>query len=223
MNQQTPAANRRESAYRLDIQGLRAIAVLLVVAFHADLPVPGGFVGVDVFFVISGYVITTMLMREWHEFGRIGLGRFWRRRFFRLTPALALMIGITFVLSALILFPSEQRVAFQTGVGALFLVGNVVIARNTGGYFDAPADENPLLNTWSLSVEEQFYLLFPLLLVAALIAWRKSTRLRWVPITIVALVGSGSFALTLWSTTASGQAVRSSPSMPSRIRNPSGL
>ena len=178
-----------------------------MVAFHADLPVPGGFVGVDVFFVISGYVITNMLLREWHEFGRIRLRRFWRRRFFRLTPALALMVGVTFVLSALILFPSEQRVAFQTGVGALFLVANVVIARNTGGYFDAPAEQNPLLNTWSLSVEEQFYLLFPLLLVAALLAWRKLSGLRWVPLAVVAFVGASSFALTLWSTTASAQAV----------------
>jgi len=207
VNQQTPATSRSGSGFRLDIQGLRAVAVLLVVAFHADLPVPGGFVGVDVFFVISGYVITNMLLREWHEFGRIRLARFWRRRFFRLTPALALMIGVTFVLSALILFPSEQRVAFQTGIGALFLAANIVIARNTGGYFDPPADGNPLLNTWSLSVEEQFYLLFPLLLAAALVAWRKSSRLRWAPLVLVMSVGAISFGLTLWSNTASGQAV----------------
>lgn len=193
--------------FRLDIQGLRAVAVLLVIAFHADLPVPGGFVGVDVFFVISGYVITNMLLREWKANGRIRLLRFWRRRFFRLTPALALLIAVTFVLSALILFPSEQQIAYQTGVGALFFAANIVIARNTGGYFDAPAEQNPLLNTWSLSVEEQFYLVFPLLMVAALLVWRRSAPWRWLPLVVVGLTGLVSFALTLWSQTPAGQSV----------------
>ena len=82
---ESPAGGRNR---RLDIQGLRAVAVLMVVAFHAGLPVPGGFVGVDVFFVISGFVITAMLMREWTSTGRIRLGRFYVRRFKRLTPAL---------------------------------------------------------------------------------------------------------------------------------------
>lgn len=207
MSELTRVSGPSGQRFRPDIQGLRAVAVLLVVAFHAGLPFPGGFVGVDVFFVISGYVITNMLLREWHEYGHIRLGRFWRRRFFRLTPALALMIAVTFVFSALILFPSEQRIAFQTGIGALFLVANVVIARNTGGYFDAAAEKNPLLNTWSLSVEEQFYLVFPLLLVAALIAWRRSSRLSWAPIAVVGCVGAFSFALTLWGQTSSGQLV----------------
>ena len=80
---------------RADIQGLRAIAVLAVVAFHAALPVPGGFVGVDIFFVISGFVITVMLEREWRETGKVSFGRFYLRRFKRLTPALAMMIAIT--------------------------------------------------------------------------------------------------------------------------------
>jgi len=86
--------------YRSDIQGLRAIAVLLVVAFHAGLPLPGGFIGVDVFFVISGFVITAMLIRQWSAAGGISIRRFWRRRFFRLTPALALVIAVTFILAA---------------------------------------------------------------------------------------------------------------------------
>jgi len=167
--------------------------------------VPGGFVGVDIFFVISGFVITAMLLREWQAHSRIGLARFWWRRFFRLTPALALVIAATFVLSAMILFPLEQRVAYETGVGALLLVANIVIARNTGGYFDAPAEGNPLLNTWSLSVEEQFYLLFPFVLVLALLATRSRIKFSWLPIALVSGIGLFSFAVTLWSLSPSAQ------------------
>jgi len=199
------ATGRPRSGFRPDIQGLRAIAVLLVVAYHSRLPVPGGFVGVDIFFVISGFVITAMLLREWQAHSRIGLARFWWRRFFRLTPALALVIAATFVLSAMILFPLEQRVAYETGVGALLLVANIVIARNTGGYFDAPAEGNPLLNTWSLSVEEQFYLLFPFVLVLALLATRSRIKFSWLPIALVSGIGLFSFAVTLWSLSPSAQ------------------
>jgi len=91
------------SSRRLDIQGLRALAVLAVVAFHAGLHVPGGFVGVDVFFVISGFVITSMLQREWEATGRIRFGAFYLRRFKRLTPALAVMVTVTAIVSALVL------------------------------------------------------------------------------------------------------------------------
>ena len=161
---------------RPDVQGLRAVAVLLVVAFHAGLPVPGGFVGVDVFFVISGFVITSMLHRELLETGRIGLAHFYIRRFKRLTPALALMVAVVMAASVLILSPIEsQGNAALTALGAIFLVANVVIARTTGNYFDADADTNPLLHTWSLSVEEQFYLIFPVML---LIGWRLGSRYR---------------------------------------------
>ena len=148
---------------RRDIQGLRAVAVLLVVFFHAGLPLPGGFVGVDVFFVISGFVITGMLAREFERSGRIKFREFYARRFKRLTPALALMVTVTVLLSAVIASPlGAQQVTAQTAIGAMLLAANVVIALTTGGYFDAAADTNPLLNTWSLSVEEQFYLFFPL-------------------------------------------------------------
>lgn len=183
---------------RLDIQGLRAVAVLMVVAFHAGLPVPGGFVGVDVFFVISGFVITAMLMREWAATGRIRLGRFYVRRFKRLTPALAVTVGAVMIASAILLSPfGSQQTAAKTAIGAIFLAANVVIARTTGDYFDAPAESNPLLNTWSLSVEEQFYLVFPAVL---LIGWLLSPRFRrpgTVPVVVVALVGAVSFALAM--------------------------
>jgi peptidoglycan/LPS O-acetylase OafA/YrhL len=157
--------------------------------------------------VISGFVITAMLIREWSAAGGISLRRFWRRRFFRLTPALALVIAVTFILSALLLYPLEQQIAYQTGLGALFLVANIVIARNTGGYFDAPAEGNPLLNTWSLSVEEQFYLIFPVILLATLAIVRSRRSLRWMPALIVALVGAVSLAVTFWSVTPAGSSV----------------
>lgn len=142
---------------RDDIQGLRALAVLSVMAFHATNLLPGGFVGVDIFFVISGCVITLMLAREHASQGRISLARFYVRRFKRLTPALALVVSVTLVGSALILSPIDaQQTVISTARGALLLVANFVIMRITGGYFGAAAEVNPLLHTWSLSVEEQF-------------------------------------------------------------------
>lgn len=177
-----PGTNRRP-----DIQGLRAVAVTVVVAFHAGLPLPGGFVGVDVFFVISGFVITAMLSREWESTGTVRLGAFYLRRFKRLTPALALMVAVTLLLSVLLLSPfGQQQVAAQTAVGAMALCANWVIASVTGGYFAPEAEANPLLHTWSLSVEEQFYLVFPLLL---LVGWRLGPRLRMPRMLTLAVVG----------------------------------
>jgi peptidoglycan/LPS O-acetylase OafA/YrhL len=190
----------KSTSRRPDIQGLRAVAVLMVVAFHAGLPVPGGFVGVDVFFVISGFVITGMLARERAQHGRIRLGLFYWRRFKRLTPALALMVSVTIVLSSLALSPlGSQQIAAKTGIGALLLVANYVISSVTGGYFAAPAEANPLLNTWSLSVEEQFYLIFPGMLA---IGWLITRHLRirrtgLVPGILILMVGGVSFGLVL--------------------------
>ena len=170
--EQAQAAHRRR-----DIQGLRALAVVVVILFHAGLPVPGGFIGVDIFFVISGFVITAMLMREWAETGRLRFGQFYLRRFRRLTPALALLVAITMVASFFLLSPlGPQETAAQTGLGAMLIVANFVIAATTGGYFDAPAEGNPLLNTWSLSVEEQFYLIFPALLALGWVLARVMAR-----------------------------------------------
>lgn len=125
----TPAPISRENR-RDDIQGLRAIAVGTVVAFHAGLPVPGGFLGVDVFFVISGFVITAMLGREWAKSQTIRFSTFYARRFRRLTPALALLVAGVVVLSALIASPmGDQQIAAKTGIGALLLSANIVIAK----------------------------------------------------------------------------------------------
>ncbi|MCX6432292.1 MAG: acyltransferase family protein [Actinobacteria bacterium] len=186
---------------RPDIQGLRAVAVLAVVAFHSGLPVPGGFVGVDVFFVISGFVITLMLRREWLSTGRVRLGTFYRRRFQRLAPALAVMVVFTVIVSAFVLSPfGFQQRAAQTAVGAELSVANFVITFTTGGYFDNIAEVNPLLHTWSLSVEEQFYLVFPGIL---LVAWLIVRRLRagWIPMTLLLLGVAVSFGLAIVSST----------------------
>ena len=186
---------------RLDIQGLRAIAVLCVVIFHARLPLVGGFVGVDIFFVVSGFVITGILQSEWTRSSRIDFLHFWRRRFMRLTPALALLVSVTLLASTAILFPDQQKIAVQTGLGAMFLTANVVIARTTGGYFDGPAESNPLLNTWSLSVEEQYYFIFPFVLALGWFIARDRRSLKHAPLLLVLLVCAGSFGLALISHT----------------------
>jgi peptidoglycan/LPS O-acetylase OafA/YrhL len=183
---------------RLDVQGLRAVAVLSVVAYHAGLPVRGGFVGVDVFFVISGFVITAMLRREWESTGRISFAAFYKRRFKRLTPALAVVVAVTAVTAGLVMSPlgPQQRVS-ETGLGAMALIANWVIASTTGGYFDAPAATNPLLHTWSLSVEEQFYLLFPALLALGWLVAARWPRRRHTATLLVGLVAFGSFGVAL--------------------------
>lgn len=183
---------------RRDIQGLRAFAVLVVIAFHAGLPLPGGFVGVDVFFVISGFVITAMLRREWRATGSIRFRRFYARRFLRLTPALAVMVAIVMLLSIPLLSPfGTQQAAAQTGIGAMLLLANVVIARTSGGYFDPAAELNPLLNTWSLSVEEQFYLVFPAVLFLGWWIARRAGRLRGATGVLVLAVAIVSFGAAL--------------------------
>ncbi|HXH77204.1 acyltransferase family protein [Nocardioides sp.] len=175
---------------RSDIQGLRAVAVLSVIAFHAGLAIPGGFVGVDVFFVISGFVITAMLQREWEKSGTLNLGRFYLRRFKRLTPALALVVVVSLIAASLLLSPFDrQGIAADTGIGAMLLVANAVIASVSGAYFESPAESNPLLHTWSLSVEEQFYIAFPLLLLLASQVGHRVARQRVVALAMVAIVG----------------------------------
>ncbi|GAB2447594.1 peptidoglycan/LPS O-acetylase OafA/YrhL [Conyzicola lurida] len=195
-----PGVEPQRSTPRLDIQGLRAFAVIVVLAYHAGLPMSGGFVGVDVFFVISGFVITAALAREWKATGTIRLGRFALRRYWRLTPALAVMVLVTVLLSGLLQSPlgSEQTTTSATAIGALLLAANAVIAATSGGYFDGPAESNPLLHTWSLSVEEQFYLLFPGLIFTGWMLARKRSR-TWVgPLVVVLLIAIPSFLLAMY-------------------------
>jgi len=188
---------KTQASRRLDVQGLRALAVLVVVLFHAGLPVPGGFIGVDIFFVISGFVITQLLVREREMNGRVDLRRFYLRRYKRLTPALGLMIAVVMLVMIPLGSPlGQQELAAETGIGALLLVANFVIASSTGGYFDLRAETNPLLNTWSLSVEEQFYIVFPILLIGALSIAKRRGRMPVVVIALVTVLSLGATLLT---------------------------
>ncbi len=190
---QTQATNRRA-----DIQGLRAIAVFTVVCFHAGLPMPGGFAGVDVFFVISGFVITGMLLREHNSSGSIRLGNFYGRRFRRLTPALGFVVATVVIASFFIQSPlGSQWDTAVTGLGAMLLSANFVMSSISGGYFDAVASTNPLVNTWSLSVEEQFYLIFPGLLLVGLLLIKPRSRARHAPLIGVVVVSLVSFAAAM--------------------------
>ena len=202
----------RASTRRLDIQGLRAIAVTVVIAYHAGVPfLPGGFTGVDMFFVISGYVITEMLLRQWRADGRILLGQFFLRRFTRLIPALALAVVVTAVIATVVLPPlSDENRVLWTAVGAMTITANVVLLFQTGDYFGQVGQLNPLLHTWSLSVEEQFYLVFPLVIVAALLAGRgRALPFAWLGLSI-GVIFAVSLGLTLassWSLLPFGDAL----------------
>jgi peptidoglycan/LPS O-acetylase OafA/YrhL len=175
------------------------VAVLLVVVYHAGLPVPGGYLGVDVFFVISGYVITNLLLRELATTGRIRFGLFYARRIRRLLPALSVVVAVTAVAAPFLSSPlGAQTEVAATGVGAMLLSANIVIYRLFGHYFDGASDRNPLLHTWSLSAEEQFYLVFPLLL-AGIWWWgrRRPVAVRR-SLTALALAGVATLSLLLW-------------------------
>ena len=186
---------------RQDIQGLRAVAVIAVVAFHAGLQIPGGFLGVDLFFVISGFVITRMLKKEYETNGNISLKNFYIRRFRRLAPALGVFVAVTVLLSLFILSPFGQlQNTFWTALGTNFGLSNLAIFSTTSNYFDLPASTNPLLNTWSLAVEEQFYAFFPLVLIAFFIYAKSKARPNtWLAIAL-SFIFVISFLLFLYST-----------------------
>lgn len=173
-----PAAgtHARAADYRPDIDGLRAVAVLSVVLNHLSaLQLPGGYVGVDVFFVISGYLITGIISRESAE-GRFSFRSFYERRARRIFPALFAMLGVTLAACFLLMLPTDFIATLRAGLGTLLFASNVVFWQMEAGYFEeTDSRTNPLLHTWSLAVEEQFYLLFPLFLLACLsLARRRS-------------------------------------------------
>ncbi|RUW63378.1 acyltransferase family protein [Mesorhizobium sp. M7A.F.Ca.US.008.03.1.1] len=185
------------ASFRPDIQGLRALAVGGVVAFHFGLTaLPGGFAGVDIFFVISGYLITRHLLQEIGDSGRLNLWRFYARRARRLLPASLFVILATLVAGAFILSPEEQALYSKGAMFASAYMINLWLIRWSFDYFASDAANNPFIHFWSLSVEEQFYLAWPALLVFA--AWlRPGRRMAIVAIGVTGLV---SFAVCAWLT-----------------------
>ena len=175
--------------YRPDIDGLRAIAVLSVIFFHTGISgFSGGFVGVDVFFVISGYLITSIILKDIKS-GEFSIARFYERRIRRIFPPLFTVITFTVVVSAF-LFDSNSFESFGRSITATtFFCSNVLFWKESG-YFDASSITKPLLHTWSLAVEEQFYIFFPLLLIG-ITRFSKNRYLQWiVGISLVSLMMS---------------------------------
>ena len=165
MHHSATSASRQ---YRPDIDGLRAIAIISVIAYHAGFSgFSGGFVGVNIFFVISGFLITSLLFKEASATGSINLGAFYARRVRRLMPAGLVVVAVTLVLGAIFLPPasSEQTSLARTAIAFAYFGSNFYFFKKTGGYFDEPSFGMPLLHTWSLAVEEQYYLIWPMIML----------------------------------------------------------
>ena len=195
--------------YRPALDGVRALAVAAVVLFHAGVPgLPGGFLGVDAFFVLSGFLITSLLLAEHNRRGRIGLIAFWGRRVRRLLPALLVMLIFVALVGRYLLPTVEVRLLRGDALAALFYVANWRMIYRGSDYFSQTSAPSALQHTWSLGIEEQFYLLWPLVVVG-LLAWlavrygRHAPRThrdpgRWARLALLAvcLLGAAASALT---------------------------
>jgi peptidoglycan/LPS O-acetylase OafA/YrhL len=187
----------RPDEFRPDIEGLRAIAILLVVACHCGVPrFAGGFVGVDVFFVLSGYLITRILFRELRETSRIDLTAFFARRVRRLLPTSALVLLTTALVASAIYTPQELSMTARAVRAASLYVSNIYFDGSAADYFAPAVIGNPLLHTWSLGVEEQFYLLWPCLILLARGRARSVRQTLWILSTVAALSLSWCIAAT---------------------------
>ena len=179
--------------YRSDIDGLRSLAVIPVVLFHAGLGFSGGFVGVDVFFVISGFLITGIIRAEIAE-GRFSILRFYERRARRLFPALFAMLAAVLALACAVMIPSDLMDVARSAAAAMLFASNIHFFLDIG-YFNEAGALKPLLHTWSLAVEEQYYLLFPpaLVVVHRLLGGRGTNA-------ALAIAAAASFGLCVWGT-----------------------
>ncbi len=162
-----PVTDSVHLKFRPDIEGLRALAIIIVIACHADISwMQGGFVGVDVFFVLSGYLISGLLIKEIHNSGKINFIDFYARRLKRLLPALAVMTVGTAALASIILSPMEQVAQALTFKWVPYWITNFIFSFSELNYFSSLAESNLFLHTWSLAVEEQFYLIWPVFILA---------------------------------------------------------
>jgi peptidoglycan/LPS O-acetylase OafA/YrhL len=196
------AQDRHSLAFRPDIEGLRGIAILLVVGYHSGLHAfPGGYVGVDVFFVLSGFLITGLLIKELESTGRVNLGEFYARRCRRLLPAVLLVVVTTLIAGRILYAPFEQRDVTRGAFATAIYASNVWFARRAVEYLATDVGAHPLLHTWSLAVEEQFYLVWPVLLSATL--WLpRMRRPRFWSAVVLAVLGVVSLAICVWLTRA---------------------
>jgi peptidoglycan/LPS O-acetylase OafA/YrhL len=173
--------------HRKEIDGLRSLAILPVLFYHAGFSwMPGGFFGVDVFFVISGFLITAILVNELGTSGRISIVAFYERRARRILPALFVVIGLSVVAGWLLMFTDQFKLFLQSVVSILYFGSNYFFLGHTG-YFDADIDLNPMVHTWSLAIEEQFYVFFPLVLW---LLWRFVGKKYLVPVLVILATAS---------------------------------
>src|SRR5215469_9867848 len=172
-----PQPSEPAFAYRPALDGVRALAVAAVVLFHAGVPgLTGGFLGVDAFFVLSGFLITSLLLAEHTRRGRIGLAAFWGRRARRLLPALLVML-VAVVLTGRYLLPAvEVRLLRGDALAALGYVANWRMIYRGSDYFAQTSAPSPLQHTWSLGIEEQFYLIWPLVVVVVFALFARRAR-----------------------------------------------
>ena len=195
--------------FRPDLEGLRAVAVVLVLLYHASVPgITGGYVGVDVFFVLSGFLITGLLLREVKRTGTISLPGFYARRARRLLPASALVLIVTVILSALFMPPLRVPDVAGDAASAALYVSNIHFALQATDYLQAELAPSPILHFWSLSVEEQFYFFWPaiVLLVVRFARGRSAGQVqlaRWIAI-VAGVIVVVSFGIALWLTQANG-------------------
>ncbi|WP_235738906.1 acyltransferase family protein [Nocardioides alcanivorans] len=176
MNQ--PVATQAPLRHRRDIQGLRALAVISVVAYHAGTPhLDGGFVGVDLFFVISGFLITSLLIAELGRNGRVSLGDFWARRARRILPASTLVLVATAIAVAVVTPALERPDVSKDMTWAALFSANWRFAQQSTDYLATDRVTSPVLHYWSLGVEEQFYVFWPLIVVAVVLLVRGRRRM----------------------------------------------
>lgn len=161
--------------YRPDIDGLRALAVLLVIFNHLKISLfSGGFIGVDIFFVISGYLITSIMVKDIAD-RKFSFGTFYKKRVIRLAPAYFTVLLATTIMSFFVLLPNELSEYFKSLIYSTFMLANIYMAFNVGDYFSNSSDEIFLLHLWSLAVEEQFYLVWPLIIILLFKLFKKKT------------------------------------------------